>query len=292
MPLLIKNGLLMTMTDQGCISGDLLIEHGQIARIAPCIDGCECDTAHILDAKGLVLTPGLMDLDVRDHALDPRYIDETALEAGVTTHLIHHEGENPCSTLADADGRRESMIRCVVPDERTDEELLSALNSGEKRVLCPVRSRRQCERVLRCIKQGAPAPILTELTGCQELAQEIARSRCAVIIGVHRSGGSSPWGLAARLDALGVPVAVSSCYPEAQMKLLPVCAGLCMRDGMPRVRALHTITSTPAALLGLADRGRIAPGLRADLTIFDGDPLLLATSHIMTIAGGRIYRRR
>jgi N-acetylglucosamine-6-phosphate deacetylase len=30
-------------------------------------------------------------------------------------------------------------------------------------------------------------------------------------------------------------------------------------------------TSTPAALLGLDDRGSLAPGLRADLVVLDGD---------------------
>ncbi|HEU5432653.1 MAG TPA: CIA30 family protein, partial [Thermomicrobiales bacterium] len=36
--------------------------------------------------------------------------------------------------------------------------------------------------------------------------------------------------------------------------------------------ALAAATSVPAARFGLADRGRIAPGLRADLVLVDGDP--------------------
>jgi N-acetylglucosamine-6-phosphate deacetylase len=35
--------------------------------------------------------------------------------------------------------------------------------------------------------------------------------------------------------------------------------------------AVRTITSTPARVLGLTDRGRIAPGCRADLTVLDDD---------------------
>ena len=99
------------------------------------------------------------------------------------------------------------------------------------------------------------------------------------------------WAFAAGLDEAGVHVAISTGHPAAKMKLLPVCAGLCVRDGMARERALASITSMPADLLGLSDRGRIAEGCRADLTIFDGDPLLLATSLIMTIAGGHIHGR-
>jgi imidazolonepropionase-like amidohydrolase len=35
---------------------------------------------------------------------------------------------------------------------------------------------------------------------------------------------------------------------------------------------LRAATSVPARRFGLDDRGRIAPGLRADLALVDGDP--------------------
>src|SRR5262249_26433222 len=50
-----------------------------------------------------------------------------------------------------------------------------------------------------------------------------------------------------------------------ELELL-VAAGLSPRD------ALKAATAAPARLFGLADRGRIAPGLRADLVLVDGDP--------------------
>jgi len=45
---------------------------------------------------------------------------------------------------------------------------------------------------------------------------------------------------------------------EAAWKLVP-------EAGMALPAAVATITANPAEALGLADRGRIAPGLRADL---------------------------
>lgn len=47
---------------------------------------------------------------------------------------------------------------------------------------------------------------------------------------------------------------------------------LLVRGGFTPTEALRAATSVPARRFGLDDRGRIAPGLRADLTLVDGDP--------------------
>ena len=47
---------------------------------------------------------------------------------------------------------------------------------------------------------------------------------------------------------------------------------LLVAAGLSPVEALRAATSTPARRFGLGDRGRIAPGLRADLVLVDGDP--------------------
>ena len=47
---------------------------------------------------------------------------------------------------------------------------------------------------------------------------------------------------------------------------------LLVSAGLTPIEALAAATSTPARLFGLLDRGRIAPGLRADLVLVDGDP--------------------
>ncbi|BBH68543.1 imidazolonepropionase [Actinoplanes sp. OR16] len=48
--------------------------------------------------------------------------------------------------------------------------------------------------------------------------------------------------------------------------------GYLVRAGLTPVQALRAATSVPARRFGLADRGRIAAGLRADLLLVDGDP--------------------
>lgn len=70
---------------------------------------------------------------------------------------------------------------------------------------------------------------------------------------------------------------------------------LLVQAGLTPVEALTAATSAPAAAFSLKDRGRIAPGLRADLLLVDGDPTrdITATRAIATVwKGGVALERR
>jgi imidazolonepropionase-like amidohydrolase len=53
---------------------------------------------------------------------------------------------------------------------------------------------------------------------------------------------------------------------------------LLVRCGMTPAQALSAATTAPASVFNLADRGRIAPGQRADLVLVTGDPLTDVTA--------------
>lgn len=63
----------------------------------------------------------------------------------------------------------------------------------------------------------------------------------------------------------------------------PRQAALALAQDIGLARAWALVSDGPARLLGLTDRGRIAPGLRADLVVLDG-----AGQVCLTIAAGRI----
>ena len=84
-----------------------------------------------------------------------------------------------------------------------------------------------------------------------------------------------------QLYAAGVPILAGSDAPNTgtvhgatihrELELL-------VQAGLPPAAALAAATSLPADAFGLADRGRIAPGLRADLVLVGGNPLVDITA--------------
>ena len=90
------------------------------------------------------------------------------------------------------------------------------------------------------------------------------------------------WASAARLAEAGVcSVLTSDYFYPAMLRAALILAG---RGVLGLERAWALISATPAAAAGLADRGTIAPGKRADLVIVDpARPAVVAT-----VAGGRI----
>lgn len=100
-----------------------------------------------------------------------------------------------------------------------------------------------------------------------------------------------------RLHASGVTILAGSDAPNpgtAHGAALHEELAQLVRAGLTPAEALVAATSAPARAFGLADRGRIAAGMRADLILVDGDPTkdITATRAITTIwKNGRAVAR-
>ncbi len=70
----------------------------------------------------------------------------------------------------------------------------------------------------------------------------------------------------------GIETAIISGHPLFPAEFLRIQAGLLIREGLKREKALATITSVPAKILGMESFGSIKEGKDCTLTIFDGDP--------------------
>jgi len=58
--LLIKNGKIETMSAQGCVEGDILIQDGKIVQVGGNLSG-RFDDVQVIDAEGHYITPGLVE---------------------------------------------------------------------------------------------------------------------------------------------------------------------------------------------------------------------------------------
>lgn len=288
--MLIRNAMLMTMTEQGTFRGDLRIADGLIREVAQHIQGTE-ETEK--DGSGLWVMPGMIDLHISCREDEPVDAAALAWEAGVTAGLMSEGDGLRCWRFA---GRSMEPSPFLLTDasrrsaEQLAERIIAASSAGLT-CACEIHSAEEMRSVLSASAQTDKRVLLTDLYGCDMLAEEIAASGCPLVTGVGRNRSGS-WRLAARVDALGGMVAVSCRYPLSQFRFLPDCASLCVREGMPPERALMGITANPASFLGLTDAGRIAPGCRANLALFDGDPLLLASSLTAVILQGKMVRMR
>ncbi|MFB8002251.1 amidohydrolase family protein [Nocardia sp. NPDC056000] len=111
-------------------------------------------------------------------------------------------------------------------------------------------------------------PTLTMMEGCAELFG-VAPAFAAALTSVgalHAAGVPILAGTDANRTP-GVPF-----HPEPGRSLHHELE-LLVRAGLSTIDALNAATALPARHFGLTDRGVIAPGMRADLVLLDGDPV-------------------
>ena len=299
MALLIRNGLLYTQTARGTIRGDILLDENGILAIAEQIDEKSVLLEHIIDARDLHVCPGLIDPHMHLIRAAQRMEDDLsalgneALAAGVTTSVLWQGDGDGCMVRH---GQREAQAPALVQHKvegKTDDELRQIMQGAAGRGVrlgCEIYSASDGRRVLRLQRETGCPIVLVHLIDCADLLGEIVASRCPVILGACcRRGSGSAYALAARLQRAGVTVALTGDYPSTRLHHLPISAGLCVKEGLSVEEALRMITIDAAKLLGVDGAvGSLEPGKRADLTLFDGNPLMLASARVITVSGGEL----
>lgn len=95
------------------------------------------------------------------------------------------------------------------------------------------------------------------------------------------------------LHDAGIPFALMTDHPVTPIQYLPVCAALCVRDGLDEETALKSITINAANITGLGARvGSLEPGKDADIAIFDAHPLDFRSHCVCTIINGQVVYRK
>ncbi len=90
----------------------------------------------------------------------------------------------------------------------------------------------------------------------------------------------------------GVTFALTTDHPVTPIRLLPVEAGLAMREGLSFNDALKAVTINAARILGVDERvGSLEEGKDADIVVLSGRPFDMLTRTMYTIINGRIVYR-
>jgi imidazolonepropionase-like amidohydrolase len=126
------------------------------------------------------------------------------------------------------------------------------------------------------------------------VAEAIARARVPVLVEVDHNLPTSFDSLggrydnAARLHRAGVVIALSANGAAHDARSLRQLAGIAAAWGLPRPAALAALTTGPAAVYDLPDRGALRPGARANVVVWSGDPLELSTRVRYLVIGGEV----
>tara|TARA_R110002020_G_scaffold406378_2_gene616381 strand:- start:27201 stop:28481 length:1281 start_codon:yes stop_codon:yes gene_type:complete len=92
---------------------------------------------------------------------------------------------------------------------------------------------------------------------------------------------------AARLRAAGVTVAIAAISDGTHnARLAMQIAGNAVANGLSHDDAMEALTTTPAAIFGLQGLGVIGPGSRADIVVWDGDPLEVTSNPDVVMIDG------
>jgi len=127
------------------------------------------------------------------------------------------------------------------------------------------------------------------------IADDIAKSGYPAIVGPSLASRSkdevslSDFKTAGILQKAGVRVALTTDHPVSRIQYLPLCAGLAAKEGMGEWGALRAITIDAARICRAEQRvGSLKKGKDADVVLYDGNPLEIASSVKMTIVNGEI----
>ncbi|MGH8188053.1 MAG: amidohydrolase family protein [Steroidobacteraceae bacterium] len=191
------------------------------------------------------------------------------------------------------------------PQARADGDLLHPLGRealarylAGGRVVFGVARAADIRRTIAFAKRHGMKPVIAGGAEAWVVADELARENVPVLLDALENLPSTFDSIGARLDnaallhAAGVRVAFTQFGASHNARKIRQLAGNAVAHGLPKDAALAALTTRPAEIFGLNDRGRIAPGQVADLVLWSGDPLEVTTLAEQVWIGGRAIAMR
>jgi imidazolonepropionase-like amidohydrolase len=178
-------------------------------------------------------------------------------------------------------------------------EMLVEVLNGKRTVQFHTHRHDDIATVLRLADEFHFKVVLHHTSDAWMMADEIAKAKVPVsLIVIDSPGGKeeakdSSFASAAALDKAGVLFGFHTDDSVTDSRLLMRSAGLAVRAGLPRDKALYALTMANAKILDLDGRvGSLEPGKDADFILLSGDPLSVYTHVLETwIEGQKVFDR-
>lgn len=284
------------------------------------IDGYDADALTVPVARtggvtSVVVTPsgGLVAGQAAWFTLADGVDADDAVRATAAMHCAL--GEDASGASGGSRGRAIEMLRELFDDvaayaknkaayERNQSRELSAARSDLEALIPVLRGRvplvvhAHAEHDIRAALRLAAARkldlVIAGGTEAWKVAEELAEAKVPVILDPT---DNLPGRLeapdvvddnAARLDQAGVEVVISVLGDASQVRTLRQLAGNAVAEGLSWDKALAAVTTVPARLYGIKDRGTITKGAVADVVVWSGDPFELSTRAETVIIGGAV----
>ena len=153
--------------------------------------------------------------------------------------------------------------------------------------------------VIRLSQEFGFKPVLQHVSEGWKVADEIAKAGLPASLTVVDSPGGKletldvAFKTAAVLDKAGVLVGFNTDDPITDSRIFLRSAGLAVRAGLSRDKALYAMTMAGARMLGLDSRvGSLEAGKDADFLVLSGDPLSVYTHVEQTwVEGKKVFDR-
>ncbi len=156
----------------------------------------------------------------------------------------------------------------------------------------------RADDILTAIRIAKEFDLDLTLDHCTEghlITEEIVESGYPAIVGPSLASRNkeevsfSDFKTAGILQNAGVLVALTTDHPVSRIQYLPLCAGLAIKEGMTQEGALRAITIDAARICRVAHRvGSLKVGKDADIVIYKGNPLEIASYVYATIINGKV----
>lgn len=190
----------------------------------------------------------------------------------------------------------DSHVAMMTPAGRA---VLAKYIAGKGRIVFAVERAADIRQLLRFAKKHSLDVAISGGAEAWKVAPEIAAAKVPVFVDPLSDLPADFDRIGARLDnaallrAAGVQVGIAQGGDASHnARKVRQLAGNAVANGLPWEDGLAALTRVPAETFGIADAGRIAPGQRADLVLWSGDPLDVASVARQAWFDGRAIEMR